>query len=146
MAKDVPPVVRLVVPCEAIDHDTAANRIVLTNPLAVAEIPDGATLPFDVAELWVYAQLAEGVGTFRLSVDLRQVYDDGTPPRSVGRSELRQLTLPGASQLTVFDIPFRMTDVPFDGSGLYEFRVLAGDEELEGRTAVLRILDPEVKP
>jgi hypothetical protein len=142
MPPTVRPIVRLVLPCETISHDPAAGRIVLTNPIAVAS----HTAPFDVPELWVYSQLTAGVGTFRLSVDLRQVYDDGTPPRVVGRSDMLHLTFPGANQLNVYDIPFRMADVPFDGPGLYEFRVLADDTDLEGHTAVVRLFDPGTTP
>lgn len=142
MAHVVRPVVRLVLPCESAVHDSTARRITLTNPIAVA----AHTAPFEVPELWVYTQLTAGVGTFRLSVDLRQVYDDGTPPRPVGWSELRHLTFPGANQLDVYDVPFQMRDVPFDQPGLYEFRVLADDAELEGHTAVVRLFNPGATP
>jgi hypothetical protein len=128
--------------CEEIDHDPEADRITLTNPVPVA----GLAAPGEVPELWVYAQLTAGVGTFRLSVDVRQVYDDDTPPREVGRSEPLHVTFPGGHQLNVYDIPFRLTDVPFDGPGLYEFRILADDEELQGQTAVLRVFDPGTMP
>ena len=73
-------------------------------------------------------------------------YDDGTSPRAVGRSEVLHLTFPGANQLNVYDFPFRMTNVPFDNPGLYEFRVLADDEALEGHTAVVRLFDPGTTP
>jgi hypothetical protein len=142
MVPAVRPIVRLVLPCDAASHDPAAGRITLTNPIAVAS----HTAPFDVPELWVYTPLTAGVGTFRLSVDLRQVYDDGTPPGAVGRSEVRHLTFPGANQLNVYDVPFRMTNVPFDEPGLYEFRVLSDDDQLEGHTSVARLFNPGTTP
>lgn len=146
MAPAVRPIVRLVMPCDEVHHDPAADRVTLIDPLPVAALPPGQSFPVVVTELWVYTQLTEGVGTFRLSVEVRQVYDEGIPPRPVGRSETRHLTFPGANQLNVYDVPFRVTDVPFEGPGFYEFRVLADDQELQGQTALMRVFDPRTTP
>jgi hypothetical protein len=140
MADRVLPIVPLMFPCEQAQHDPQAGEVIVVNPWATVALPPGASFPFDVDELWVVAQLTDGVGTFRLLVEMRQRHDDGTE-RVVGRSDWTTLTFPGGGQLGVYDAVFRMTEVPFDEPGLYEFRVLADGEDLEGHTPTLRILD-----
>jgi hypothetical protein len=141
MAGRVPPTVRLLFPCEYAERDPQTNNIIVHNPLAVAALPPGMTYPIDVEELWVFTQLSEGVGLFHLSVEMRQVYDGSRAERLVGRSEVVALDFPGASQLNVYDVEFRMVNVPFDEPGLYELRLMSGNDELQGQTAILRVLD-----
>lgn len=141
MADRVLPIVRLLVPCQEAHHDADSGEVVILNPWAVMGPPDGTGFPFDADEIWVYAQVTDGVGTFGLAVEVRQVYDDDRPDRAVGRGGAVTLAFPGGSQLAVYDVAFRITAVPFDEPGLYEFRVLAGDEALEGHTVTIRMLD-----
>lgn len=141
MADRVPPTVRLLFPCEKAERHPQTNHTIIYNPLAVAALPVGMTYPIDVEELWVFTQLSEGVGLFHLSVEMRQVYDGNRADRPVGRSEVLALVFPGANQLNVYDVEFRMTNVPFDEPGLYEFRLMSGDDGLQGQTAILRVLD-----
>jgi hypothetical protein len=56
------------------------------------------------------------------------------------------LQFPGGGQLGVHDAIFRMTDVPFDEPGLYEFHVLADGEELDGHVPTLRVFDQGALP
>lgn len=47
----------------------------------------------------------------------------------------------GGNQLAVIDTVFRLTQVPFDEPGLYQFRVMANYAELKGQIAEIRVLD-----
>jgi hypothetical protein len=134
------PSVPLLFPCEEAHHDPQSGEVLVRNPWATVALPPGSSFPFDVEELWVYARFTDGVGTFRLSVEMRQRYDDGSE-RAGGRSDIMTVTFLGGTQLGVFDRAFRMRMVPFDEPGLYEFRVLADDEELAGHTPTLRVLN-----
>jgi hypothetical protein len=136
------PSVPLLFPCERIEVEEADAQVVVLNPLAAVALPPGASFPFNVDELWVYAQLTDGVGTFQVAVEMRQRLDDGTE-RVVGRTTPVTIPFPGGGQLGVIDAAFCLTDVPIDEPGLYEFRVLADDDELEGHTPTLRMLDLE---
>ena len=119
--------------------------MIVLNPWAAVTLPEGVSFPIDLEELWVFAQLTDGVGTFQLSIEMRQRLDDGTE-RPVGESSWTTLAFPGGGQLGVHDAIFRMTDVPFDEPGLYEFRVLADGEELDGPVSVLRVFDQGTPP
>jgi hypothetical protein len=138
MADRVMPTVPLLIPCQ--EGHEEDGQVILLNPWAAVALPEGAGFPFDLDELWVFAQLTDGVGSFHLWIELRQRYDDGTE-RSVGVSEWLALEFPGGTQLGVHDALFRMTNVPFDEPGLYEFRLVADGEELSGHVPTLRILD-----
>lgn len=43
--------------------------------------------------------------------------------------------------MAVIDTVFRLTQVPFDEPGLYQFRVMANYAELKGQIAEIRVLD-----
>jgi hypothetical protein len=143
MAERVLPTVPLLFPCEEAHHED--EQVVVLNPWAAVALPDGTSFPIDIEELWVFAQLTDGVGTFRLTVEMRQRLDDGTE-RRVGESPWTSLRFPGGGQLGVHDAIFRLTDVPFDEPSLYEFRVLADGEELEGHLPTLRVFDQGTLP
>lgn len=143
MADRVFPIVRLLFPCQQADHQPDQSQVLILNPLAVSSLPAGMTFPYDVTALWVYAQVTDGVGRFDLSVELRRVYDDDTPAEVVTTSGADTRHFPGGGQLAVEDVVVRLTDVPLDGPGLYEFRMLADGQQLDGPAAVLRVLDQE---
>lgn len=147
MADRVIPTVRLIFPADDAILDLADGNWQLKNPWgSVLALPPGSRFPFRAEEAWVYVQLTDGVGEFRLSVELRQLRDDRTR-RTVGWSEATPYNLPGGAQIFSTDAVFRLKNLPFREAGLYEFYVTAEDEragdriELPGQTAVIRVLD-----
>ena len=146
MADRVPPIVRLVLPCDDASLDLADEKWVLKNPWAAVGVPPGERFPFRLADAWVYAQFGEGVGTFELAIQVRHVRDDGSR-RTVGSGGVTRLTLPGGNALVVYDMVFHLRRLPFRGPGLYEFALIAdaGEggawEPLAGATAVVRVFD-----
>ena len=86
--------------------------------------------------IWLYAQLTDGVGDFNLSVELRN-HDTGV---QLGRSRPEPWEFVGGDQLTVHEVVFKMTNVPFPKPGLYVFMLKANHAELEGGAAYLRVL------
>lgn len=144
MAEQVPPLVRMLFPCDMAVLDVTDQKWTLTNPWSVVMLPPGAAFPFRVVEFWVYAQFTGGVGDFDLAVEMRQVQDDDTR-RTVAWSKATRMGFPSGQQLLAFDMAFHMKRVPFRGPGLYEFCVTVDAEEghqvLAGQTAELRVLD-----
>lgn len=138
MADRVFPTVHLLVPCESAHHES--EEVILANPWATIILPEGASFPFDLDDLCVFAQLTDGVGSLELSVEMCQHYDDGTV-RIVGTGSWMPVTFSGGTQLGVYDAVFHLSNVPFDEAGLYEFRIVADDVVLDGHRAILRILD-----
>lgn len=142
MADRVAPIVRLLIPCDGATLDPHDHWWVITNPWAVAGLPPGSTFPFDVEELSVYVQVTDGVGTFDLAVDIRRVLPDETRV-PVGRSQPTRITFAPGDQILFQDWAFVLAGVPFDEPGLYEFVIVTDDVELDGHSAVIRMLDLE---
>jgi hypothetical protein len=140
LADRVLPIVRLLLPCDSAAQDEFSEKWIITNPWAVVALPEGASFPFDVEEIWLYAQLAEGIGVVSLAVEMRHLHDDGSE-RIVGRSEVVELEFIGGNQLAIVERLFRMTRVPFEEPGIYQFRVVANYAELKGHVAEVRVLD-----
>jgi hypothetical protein len=130
VARVVKPIVRLFFPCEDATLDLEDESWTLKNPLHTISLPPGAT---GVKELWLYAQLTEGVGTFNLSVEMRTEegirIGKGSPPSS--------RSFPGG--VAVVEEVFHLVNVPFARPGLYEFVLLANHAELEGGKSYLRV-------
>jgi hypothetical protein len=134
VADIIKPVVRLFFACDEAILDLADQKWTLKNPWHTVAMPPGVTGNFAQEEIWLYAQLTGGLGTFRFSVQLR----DETG-RVVGKTKPSdERALSGGNQ--VFEEVFRLTRVPFDKPGLYEFKLLGNHADLEGGTAYLRVL------
>jgi hypothetical protein len=131
-------VVRLFFPCEhailEFDDDSGESRWVLTRPLHTAVLPAGAVGKFELEEIWFYAQLTGGIGTFRLSVTLST--EEGF---LLGRSDSEMIRLSQDDPLTAQEFVFQMVNVLFPRAGVYEFRLLANHVELPGATAVFHV-------
>lgn len=140
MADRVLPIVRLLFACDSVARDEVDEKWILKNPWAVVTLPEGASFPFDAEEIWLYAQLTEGVGDFQLVVEVRHLRDDGSQ-RRVGRSDPVKIEFAGGNQLAVVDTVFRLTQVPFEEPGLYQFLIMANYAELKGQVAEIRVLD-----
>jgi hypothetical protein len=135
MANVVLPKVRMFIPCLGVVLEP--NRpCAIHSPLHTIRMLPGVSKNYLVDELWFYVVLTDGVGTFRLSVELRG--DEGIV---VARSEVRTIVFAGGKQLDMQEFPIHMAPVPFARPGIYEFRLLANHAHLqEGGTALLRVL------
>jgi len=137
MAMVVKPIVRLFFPCEDAVLDMEDGAWTLRNPLHTVSLPPGVT---GVGEIWLYAQLTEGVGTFNLSVEMRN--EEGI--RIGKRSPPSNRNFPGG--VAVVEEVFHLVNVPFPRPGLYEFVLLANHAELEGGKTYLRVEPLESTP
>ncbi len=82
--------------------------------------PARARYPFRLPELHTFAQVAGGVGTFELSVEL---YRMETDPVLVSSAEEIDITF--ADRVTAYNFFRVFTLIPFESAGLYEFRLFA---------------------
>jgi hypothetical protein len=144
MADHVLPAVRLLFACDDAIRDDHDEKWVLKHPWSTVMLPEGATFPFLAEELYIFALMTDGVGTFDLRVELWQVGEDGRR-RFVGQSAVKPMTFRAGDQLLAFDEVFKMRRVPFQEAGLYRFRVIAelgdgGQQPLAG-TTLMRLLD-----
>jgi len=133
VADVVKPVVRLFFPCDEAVLDLADGKWMLKNPWHTVAMPPGVAGDFVQQEIWLYAQLTGGLGTFYLSVHLHD--EDGT---RIVKSQPFARDFPGG--LIAVEEVFHLIDIPFDRPGLYEFKLLANHAELEGGTVNLRVL------
>ena|ERR1051325_1317850 len=135
MANVVLPKVRMFIPCLGVDLDAAAP-VTIHSPLHTIRMAPGVSENYLLDELWFYVVLTDGVGTFRLSVELY-----GMDEVVLGKSKPTEVTLIGGAQLTAREVRIQMTSAPIPRPGLYEFRLVANHAHLdEGGTALLRIL------
>jgi hypothetical protein len=134
VANIVKPIVRLFFACDEAILDLTDGKWTLKNPWHTVAMPLGITGNFCQEEMWLYAQVVGGVGTFRFTVELRD--EAGLVVGRSKPSEERDLSGGNA----VFEEVFHLTRVPFDKPGNYEFKLLGNHAELEGGTAYLRVL------
>jgi hypothetical protein len=131
----------MLIPCDAAVQDPVSGKWVLTNPWAVAVLPPGMAFPFDHEQLWLYAQLTDGVGEVQVVTELCRVLPDDTR-RVVKRWKHKEpIDFPGGQQLRVFDLALDLRVAPFDEPGVYEFGLLANYAPLQGQVAEFRVLD-----
>jgi hypothetical protein len=135
MANVVLPKVRMFIPCLAVDLEPS-KPVTIHSPLHTIRMPPGVSEKYLLDELWFYVVLTDGVGTFRLSVELH-----GMDDIVLGKGEPGQVTFAGGAQLTVKELRLSMKSVPFAHPGLYDFILVANHARLEdGGMALLRVL------
>jgi hypothetical protein len=87
-------------------------------------------------EICFFVVLTDGVGTFRLRVEMR-----GDDDIVLKKTEPVLCLFKGGTQLDVMEIAVTMKQVPIVRAGLYEFRLVANHAWLhEGSVADLRVL------
>jgi hypothetical protein len=135
VANVVKPVVWLFFLCDEAMLELEDGKWWLKRPWpGTVTMPPGVTHNHCQEELWLYAQMSGGVGTFHLSVQL--VNEDG---QVIGRTDppiTRELS--GGNEW--LEEVWHWIDVPFDRPGLYEFRLVGNYAELDGGTVHLRVL------
>jgi hypothetical protein len=135
MANVVLPKVRMFIPCVSVVLELGRARTI-HSPLHTIRMLPGVNQKYLVDELWFYVVLTDGVGTFRLKVEMR-----GEEDVVVRTSKPQTVFLPGGQQLDAREVRVRIEQVPFARPGIYEFRLVANHAHLEdGGTALLRIL------
>jgi hypothetical protein len=123
------------IPCLAVDVEPG-KPVTIHNPLHTIRMAPGVSAKYLLDEMWFYVVLTDGVGTFRLSVELHGVDDI-----VLRKTEPEKVTFVGGSQLNVRELRIPMESVPLTRPGLYEFRLIANHAHLEdGGTALLRVL------
>ncbi len=140
MANSVLPTVRLLFACDHAEYLADDEKWVLKHPWSVVALPEGAKFPFRVEEFWVYTQLAGGIGTFEVMVEMCQVKPDGTR-RLCGRSSIHQVDFEDVHRLAGVDFAFQLKRVPFPSVGVYEFRLTCNEGVVPGVIFELRVLD-----
>jgi hypothetical protein len=135
VANVVLPKVRMFIPCLGVGQEPGSG-VTIHTPLHTVRLPAGVIGNVLLTDLWFYVVLTDGVGKFRLSVEVR-----GTDDIILGKSELHQVTFVGGDQLSVKEISLYLMSLPLARPGLYEFRLVANHVHLEdGGTALLRVL------
>lgn len=135
MASVVLPNVRMFIPCFAVDLEPGAT-CTIHFPLHTIRMPPEHGTKFVLDEIWFYVVLTDGLGSFRLTVELCS--EEGIILR---RSPPSPVTFKAGGQLTVTELAIPMTDAPLPHPGLYEFRLVANHAVVqEGGTALLRVL------
>ena len=140
MANGVVPTVRLIFACDHADFLEDEEKWVLKHPWSVVALPEGAEFPFRVNELWVYAQLAGGIGTVEVMVEMCEVKPDGIR-RLCGRSAVQEIDFDEIHRIGGFDFGFRLKRVPFPNSGIYEVRLTCDEGVVPGATFEFRVFE-----
>ena len=140
------PVVKLILVCDSIVYDMRANHWELSDPRTVAVLPPGTTFPFREDELWVYAQLVDGEGEYKLAVMVRQRLNDGSYVRPKVSEPTTVSLEPNQHRLFPKPVVFRFHRIPFAEEGLYEFRVVLVKDDtsvvaLDGKPMEITMLD-----
>lgn len=150
------PTVRQVILCRDLGYAASENEWILARPLSVQFLLPGVSFPFREEALAVYTQLVGGLGLIQFGVEIRQRIEPGDSSevsyRVVGSSvSTEPYVFPGGTnRLTVHEVTFRFTDLPFEFEGTYEFRVIAlsadGEVPLEGHVATVTYLTSDGGP
>ena len=123
------------IPCLSVDLEPG-KPVTIHSPLHTIRMAPGITEKYVIDAMWFYVVLSDGVGTFRLSVEMNESDDI-----VLAKSEPGEVRFVGGAQLNVKEVRIPMESVPFAYPGLYEFKLIANHAHLEdGGTALLRVL------
>ncbi|MBI3823013.1 MAG: hypothetical protein HY289_10100 [Planctomycetes bacterium] len=135
MANVVLPKVRMFIPCLAVDLEPGLVRTVY-GPLHTIRMPPDVDKNYLLDEITFYIVLTDGVGAFRLKVEMR-----GEDDIVLKRSDPVLCRFRGGMQLDSIEIAITVRSAPIARAGLYEFHLIANHASLhEGGVAVLRVL------
>jgi len=132
------PIVRFIFACDVAVYDLASGKWGITNPWHTVRMPKGITKGHGQEELWLYAQLADGLGEFELGVELRYFEPTKSSGLVLGRSQVERRVF--SHKLEVHEFVFKMSRVPFPRIGQYDFRLTCRGEPLENGIAFLDVL------
>ncbi|MBA4065109.1 MAG: hypothetical protein C0501_15625 [Isosphaera sp.] len=136
MAAQILPAVKLFFPCERLGYDAAEARYQIEGPIHSVALGAADAFPFVWDEFFCYAQLTDGIGTFRFAAELLAEEADV----ALRRSPPVEVTFPPALRLAVHEVAFRLTEARFPGPGLYRLPLLCNHRPLPGTDATIRFL------
>ncbi len=143
MSPAVPPTVRLIFACDSVTGDGIGN-VVVQNPRTHFQLPAGATFPFRAARLSVYLQVAEGLGTFDVAVEVWRLGADGSRHYVATSAVLPRLAFAGQARMIPQTRGADLWRVRLRNAGAYEFRAVVvtpdGSTRLGGPTAVIQVM------
>jgi hypothetical protein len=135
MANVVLPKVRMFIPCMNVVLEPGTVRTIY-GPLHTIRMPPGVNENYLLDEICFFVVLTDGVGTFRLRVEMR-----GDDDIVLKRSEPVLCQFKGGMQLDAIEVAITINLVPIPCAGLYEFHLIANHAQLhEGGVAALRVL------
>ena len=135
MANVVLPKVRMFIPCLGIDLEPGMVRTIY-GPLHTIRMPPGVDKNYMLDEISFYVVLTDGVGAFRLRVEMR-----GDDNAILKKSDPVLCRFKGGTQLDSIEIAITIKSAPIVRAGLYEFHLIANHAHLhEGGVASLRVL------
>jgi hypothetical protein len=113
--------------------------------MTTVALPEGKTFPFKATRLKVFVQLAEGIGTFDIGIEMRLILANGGR-QIIGRTPTLRLEFPEHERLFTRDVDFDFENVPFRMAGIYEYAAMANHAQCPGATAGSNVLDLEARP
>ena len=127
----MPPIVpRLTIAllCQDVVYDRDGRLFSLNEPLHTVRKPTGEPWPFVPAELMIYVQLEDAVGTFNFSAEVR-----GEQDTVIGRTKhATPITFAGnADRHQPIEHVFSLPGLKFPSAGVYEFFVICNHLPLQ---------------
>lgn len=124
MSGRVVPTLRLAVLCAHVELDGDGLVFSLNEPIHTLQLPSGATTQYLPPTMMLYAQLADGVGTFHIRAELRNelgIVQYQSPPVEVVFAGTEYRVVP-------VEIVIHLDGLVFSGPGLYELHVLCNHQ------------------
>lgn len=135
MANVVLPKVRMFIPCMNVVLEPGTIRTIY-GPLHTIRMPPGVSENYLLDEICFYIVLTDGVGTFRLRVEMR-----GADGIVLKRSDPVLCRFKGGMQLNSIELAITIKSAPIVRAGLYEFHLIANHAHLgDSGVAALRVL------
>ena len=133
MATTVVPVTKALYLCDDVVEDPSSRKVHLLGTFNALRPPAGATYPYRLGQLCVFAQLAGGVGELPVRLEIVRARDDAV----VYAAPERRLRFP--SRLTMVSVCFRLRNRPFPEAGVYFVELYARDAFLDDRALLLLV-------
>lgn len=141
MADRILPTLRLAVLCRQVTYDENPWLHSLVEPVHTVLAPPGWDGASGLRALYLYLQLADAVGAFEVSAELR---DEGGEPRY--RSAATGVVFDGTANRAVpRDVVLRLDGMKFPGPGLYELHVRCGGASLHDPRQPIPVPYPPVR-
>lgn len=139
-ATSITPHVHVLLAARDVVWNTSGANCEILDPLPVIQLTSaGRRLP----GVWVYVQIAEGLGTFDVALEFCRVEDTGRRV-PIGTGPIRSMTFTPVDQLIPVQTAFHLRSMPLPAEGLYELRLVAdtgnGFRPLTGQTFRARAL------
>lgn len=141
MADPILPILRHAVLCSHVEHDRDGRVYCLIEPMHTLAPAPGSRFPLTAPEMFVYVQLEDAVGRYRVSVEVRT--EGGIVLR---QSDLHEIAFDGTTdRILPHELALRLIGLAFPGPGRDDFVVKCNHASLHDRpgaapTPFLRVL------